>query len=130
MNAISWSSKKHKITTLSSEEAEYVSATEASCEAIWLRRFLFDLEHIRNDPTIIYCDNNSAIAMTENPVFHNRTKHIKLCYHFIRDLIQEKENRLNYVSTYKQVVEYIHTVSVRSSHTSEINSKLQIKRGG
>ena len=124
-NAISWSSKKQKTTALSSTEAEYVSATEASCEAVWLRRILADLEQVQNDPTIIYCDNKSAIAMTENPVFHSQTKHIKLRYHFIRDLVQEEEIRLDYIGTNEQVADML-TKSVSSNKFAYFRDQMRI----
>ena len=64
-NVIVWSSKKQKTVTLSSAEAEYIAATDAVCEAIWLRRLLSDLQQKIEEPTVICCDNMSAIAMTK-----------------------------------------------------------------
>ncbi|XP_060673958.1 secreted RxLR effector protein 161-like [Ziziphus jujuba] len=75
---ISWSSKKQRTVALSSAEAEYISATDGSSEAVWLRRLLSDMQHKETAPTIIRCDNMSAIAMTKNPVFHSKTKHIEI----------------------------------------------------
>jgi hypothetical protein len=69
-------------------EAEYITACSASCEAIWLRKLstgLFDLEMEENT---ILCDNQSCIKMTENPVFHDRSKHIEIHYHYICDMVQ------------------------------------------
>lgn len=73
---ISWSSRKQRSVALSSSEAEYVASSEATCEAIRLRRILSDLLQDISKPTVILCDNMSAIAMTKNPVFHARLKHI------------------------------------------------------
>ena len=87
---ISWSSKKQKIVALSSAEAEYIAATDAACEAVWLRRILLDMQQSEETTTIIHCDNMSAIAITKNLVFHSRTKHIELHHHFIRKLVQER----------------------------------------
>ena len=101
-NVIAWSSKKQKTVALSSAEAEYIAATDAACEAIWLRRLLSDLQQKIEEPTVICCDNMSAIAMTKNPVFHARTKHIELRHHFIRDLVGEGEIQLQFVSTNDQ----------------------------
>lgn len=94
--AISWSSKKQATVALSSTEAEYVAATSAACEAVWLRRILDDLQQTSEEATTIYCDNMSAIAMTKNPVFHARTKHIELRHHFIRELAEKKEIELQF----------------------------------
>lgn len=77
-NVICCNSKKQKSVVLSSLEAEYITATDATCEAIWLRRLLSDLQQVLKEPTIVYCDNMSTIAMTKNHVFHSRTKHIEL----------------------------------------------------
>ena len=88
-NVIAWSSKKQKTVALSSAEAEYIAATDAACEAIWLRRLLSDLQQKIEEPTVICCDNMSTIAMTKNPVFHARTKHIEAPFYL---LVKEKSN--------------------------------------
>eukprot|EP00253_Pinus_taeda_P025973 PITA_25973 len=72
---------------LSSAEAEYMVASLASCEAIWLRKMLFGLFGQPLRPSVIYCDNQSCIKLTENPVFYDRSKHIRIRYHFIRDYV-------------------------------------------
>jgi hypothetical protein len=81
--AIAWSNKKQLTVALSSTEAEYRGAAVATCEAIWLKRLLKDLHEEGSDPTMIYCDNLSSIQLTKNPVFHARTKHIEVHYHFV-----------------------------------------------
>ena len=90
---------------LSSSEAEYISATSAACEIIWLRRILQDLRQDTEDPTTIYCDNMSAIAMTKNPVFHSRTKHIEIRHHFIRELVEKQEIELQFCKTGEQLAD-------------------------
>lgn len=74
--------KQHSVA-LSSYETEYVAATKASRHVVCLRRILVDLKEKQDKPTIMYCDNKSNIAMTRNPVFHGRTKHIELRHQFI-----------------------------------------------
>ena len=93
---ISWSSKKQSTVALSTAEAEYISATSAACEAVWIRRILADLHQEQNTPTNLYCDNMSTIAMTKNPVFHSRSKHIELRHHFIRKLVEDGEIELKF----------------------------------
>jgi hypothetical protein len=66
---VSWSSKKQPIVSLSSTEAEYVAATSAACQAVWMRRVLKELENEQLEATKIFCDNNSAIALSKNPFF-------------------------------------------------------------
>ncbi|XP_073153875.1 secreted RxLR effector protein 161-like [Henckelia pumila] len=102
---IFWSSKKQKTVALSSVEAEYIAATDAACEAIWLRRILKNLEQESKSPTKIFCDNMSAIAMTKNPVFHDISKHIELRHHFIRNLVNDGEIQLTFVSTEEQIAD-------------------------
>jgi hypothetical protein len=75
---ISWQSRKQSIISLSTAEAEYIVACSASCEAIWLRKLLTGLFDLEMEATTILCDNQSCIKMTENPVFHDRSKHIEI----------------------------------------------------
>ena len=85
--AISWSSKKQPTVALSSTEAEYRGAAVAPCEAVWLKRILKDLGIPIKDPTSLYYDNMSSIYLARNLVFHVRTKHIEVHYHFIRERV-------------------------------------------
>jgi hypothetical protein len=66
-----------------------MAANTTSCEAIWLCKLLAGLFDQELDPMIIYYDNQSCIKLSENPVFHDRSKHIEIKYHFIRDMIQK-----------------------------------------
>ena len=76
--AVTWSSKKQGVTTLSTAEAEYVAATSSACQGVWLRRLLADFEQEQMEATGIFCDNRSAIAIAKSPVMHGRTKHIDI----------------------------------------------------
>jgi hypothetical protein len=67
-----------------------------------LRRILIDLQQKVEDPTPIFCDNQSAISMSKNPVFHGRSKHIELRHNYIRDMVQRKEINLEYIKTTEQ----------------------------
>lgn len=82
--AVSWSSRKQELVTLSTAEAKYVAATHAAKEAIWLRNFITEIYTTTEAPTTLYCDNQAAIAMATNGNYHARTKHIDIRYHFIR----------------------------------------------
>ena len=83
----SWQSRKQSSIALSTAEAEYIAACSASCEAIWLRKMLTGLFGLEMDATMIFFDNQSCINMKENPVFHDKTKHIEIWYHYIHDLV-------------------------------------------
>lgn len=85
---VAWSSKTQPIIKLSNTEAEYISVTAADYEAVWLRKLLEDLNEKQNGPSIILCENRSAITIAKNPVSHDCTEHIDTCYHFIRNLIK------------------------------------------
>eukprot|EP00253_Pinus_taeda_P016764 PITA_16764 len=91
LGAISWASKKQPVVSLSTTETEYVAATAATCQVVWIRRVLRDFCHEQEKGTIIYCDNSSTIALSKNSIFHKRTKHIDTKFHFIRELVNNGE---------------------------------------
>jgi hypothetical protein len=101
---VSWSSKKQPTVALSSTEAEYRGVTIAACEVVWLQKLLSDLGQ-SVDVLVIYCDNISSILLANNPVYHARTKHIEVHYHFIREKVLAKEIDLIHVSTEDQVAD-------------------------
>ena len=84
------------IKALSSAEAEYVAATLATQEAVWLRALLSDLGFPPQSATRLNEDNKSCIEMAKNPKFHARTKHIDIRYHFVRESIENKDIELVY----------------------------------
>ena len=84
---VSWSSRKQGSVALSTAEAEYVSASDASREAVWLRKLLSDLFDTSLEPVVIHCDNQSCIKISKNPVFHDHSKHMEMRYHYLRDMV-------------------------------------------
>jgi hypothetical protein len=95
---ISWQSRKQSSIALSTAEVEYITACSSSRENICLQKLLTDLFDLEMRATLILCDNQSCIKMTENPVFHDRSKHIEICYHYIRDKVQRGALKLQYIS--------------------------------
>ena len=91
---ISWFSSKQSYVALSTTKAEYVVAYSASCEAMWLRKLLSDLLNLQLDATCIYCDNQSCVNLSKNLVFHEKSKHIKMKYHYIMDMVQRRAVKL------------------------------------
>ncbi|CAM8953744.1 unnamed protein product [Rhodiola kirilowii] len=89
-NCISWTSKLQPIVALFSTEAEYIAAKEASKEAIWLKGILKEIDKYAYMP-IIFMDSQRALCLCKDPVYHERSKHIDVRYHFIRDMIESKE---------------------------------------
>ncbi|KAK1649198.1 hypothetical protein QYE76_067003 [Lolium multiflorum] len=91
--AVSWSSSKQCTVAKSSTESEYIAASEASSEAVWMKRFIVELGVVPSalDPLVIYCDNTGAIANAKEPRSHKKLKHIKLRFHSIREYIEDGE---------------------------------------
>ncbi|XP_050916450.1 secreted RxLR effector protein 161-like [Lathyrus oleraceus] len=98
--AFTWLSKKQPIVTLSTCEAEYVAASWCVCHAIWLRRLMSKMELEQKDATIIHVDNRSAIELAKNPVNHERSKHIDVRFHFIREHVKEGNVELKHVASF------------------------------
>eukprot|EP00253_Pinus_taeda_P032029 PITA_32029 len=107
LGAISWASKKQSIVALSTAEAEYVAATAAACQSVWMRRMLRSLGQEQAKATVIFCDNSSAIALSKNSVFHKRTKHIDTRFHYIRELVNNGEIVLEHCRTQEQVADIL-----------------------
>ena len=104
---MSWFSRKQKSVALSSTEAEYMAA----CEGMWLRKLLVGLFECELEATVVHCDNQSGIRLSENLVFHDRRKHIDIRYHFLTDCVQRGTIRLEYIQT-DEWVAYIFTKAI------------------
>ena len=105
--AISRASKKQSIVTLSTTEAEYVVATVAACQVVWMRRMLRSLCQEQTRGTVIFCANSSAIALSKNFVFLKRTKNIDTKFHYIRELVNNGEIVLKHCKTQEQVADIL-----------------------
>lgn len=100
---ISWQSHKQKAVALSTCEAEYMAGAAGACQAKWLTRLLGDVVGSRVQQPILKMDSQSAIALAKNPVLHDRSKHIDIKYHFIRDCVENGSLSLEQVSTQDQI---------------------------
>ncbi|KAK2986204.1 hypothetical protein RJ640_001283 [Escallonia rubra] len=123
----SWLSKKQQSVAQSSAEAEYVSAAIATSQAIWLRRIFHDFGQKQERKTELFCDNKSAIVMAKNPVFHSRTRHIALKYHFIREAIEEGEIELEFCRSEEQVAD-IFTKALPRERFEELRQALGVQQ--
>ena len=94
---ITWSSTKQEIVALSSCEAEFMAATEAAKQAIWLQELLSETVGEESKRVVIKVDNRSAIALTKNPVFHGRSKHIHRRFHCIRECVENEQVEAEHV---------------------------------
>ena len=97
--AVSWMSKKQELVTLSTAEAEYIATTHAVKEGVWLCCFVEEVFQPLVNLTVLYCDNQAAIALIKDRSFHARTKHIDICYHFIRFIVNSGSFLLVYCPT-------------------------------
>ncbi|KAJ0458212.1 putative RNA-directed DNA polymerase [Helianthus annuus] len=104
-NLISWSSKRQSTVSRSSAEAEYRGVANVVAEICWLRNLLLELHHPLSRATLVYCDNVSAIYLSGNPVQHQRTKHIELDIHFVREQVQRGQVRVLHVPSRYQVAD-------------------------
>ncbi|GJR33624.1 uncharacterized mitochondrial protein-like protein [Tanacetum coccineum] len=99
---VTWCSQKQTTVALSSCEAEFMAATSAACQAIWLKELLAKVTGLERQKVIIRVDNKSAIALSKNLVFHGRSKHIHTRYHFIRECLENEQVIVEHVSRENQ----------------------------
>ncbi|KAJ9564443.1 hypothetical protein OSB04_000409 [Centaurea solstitialis] len=122
---ISWRSKKQSLTARSSTEAEYRALADTSQELIWLRWLLSDMSAPQLSPTLLWCDNTSAIQIAHNDFFHERTKHIEIDCHFVRQHVVRKTIQLQSISTDDQPAD-IFTKAHLPGRFRELVSKLNL----
>jgi hypothetical protein len=121
---ISWSSKRQTCVALSTTEAKFIATTEAAKEAVWLQRLLTELGRPQRT-TQLRCDNQGAIALVKNPVFHQRTKHMDIRFFFIREAQEEGKIDINYINTDEQLAD-IFTKALASPRFSKLCNLLNI----
>ena len=92
---------------LSSCEAEYIASANAACQGIWLSRLLGELLGVQAPKVRLMVDNKSAIALSKNPVHHDRSKHIDTKYHFVRDCVDRGEVNIDHVGTAEQLADIL-----------------------
>lgn len=100
--AISWSSKKQPIVTLSTIEAEFVADASCASQAIWMKRIFEKWSQLQSGCTTIFCDNSSTLNLSRNPIMHGQSKHIDVHFHFLRDLTKEGTVELVFCGTQEQ----------------------------
>ena len=103
-STISWRFVLQDFTSISTTKVEYVAASEACKEAIWLTRLVGEIG-LKQELPILHCDSQSAIALAKNPMFHAKTKHIDVQHHFVQDCLADKKLDLVKINTSKNVAD-------------------------
>jgi len=127
-NLVSWSSKRQPVVSRSSAEAEYRAVANGVAEASWLRQLLAELHSPLSRSALVYCDNVSAVYLSTNPVQHQRTKHVEIDLHFVRDRVAVGDVRVLHVPTTSQFAD-IFTKGLPSSTFTEFRSSHNITSG-
>lgn len=121
----SWCSKKQEITAQSTAEAEFIAATAAVNQASWLRKLLCDLQFKQLNKTNVFVDNQTAIAISHNPVFHDKTKHFKIKLFFLRKVQKEGKVSLIHCKSEDQLAD-IFTKSLPANKFEGLRLKLGV----
>lgn len=108
-SSVTWEARKQKTIALSSTEAEYMALCEAAKEVVYLRNFLKEIYFFNKvaEPTIVYCDNQGAQKLMRNPIFHQRTKHIDIKHHYVREVFQRGDLDVKYVASSQMIADVL-----------------------
>ena len=125
-NLVTWRSKKQKVVALSSAEAEFRGMAKGICELLWLRKLLTEIGFAPSCEMDLFCDNKAAIDISHNPVQHDRTKHVKVDRHFIKQNIEAKIIRFPFVKSEDQLADILTKAVCRKTFYSSL-AKLGIR---
>jgi len=127
-NLVSWQAKKQANVSRSSTEAEYKSLANATAEVIWVQSLLDELGVRQSKVPILWCDNIGATYLSATPVFHARTKHIEVDFHFVRERVAQKKLDIRIISTHDQIADgFTKPQSVHQLH--EFRHNLNVASG-
>lgn len=124
-NLVTWRSKKQKVVALSSAEAEFRGIVKGITEILWIRKLLLELGLAIPSPAYLKCDNKASISISENPVQHDRTKHIEIDRHFIREKLDDGVIALPFVRSEDQLADVL-TKAVNGRIFESVLHKLNI----
>jgi len=115
------------VVALSSCEAEYIAAASAATQALWLSRLLGELLGSKVDVVELKVDSKSTLALAKNPVFHGRSKHIRIKYHFIRDCLEDGSIKADHIPTTDQLADIL-TKSLGRSRFLEMRKRIGLEQ--
>jgi hypothetical protein len=123
--AVSWSSRKQPIVTLSTTEAEFIAAAYCVCQGIWIKRILESIGLKQQQCLEVFCDNSSTIKLSKNPVLHGRSKHIDIRFHFLRNLSYDGKVELKHIVSQNQLAD-IMTKALKLETFEKLKSRLGV----
>ena len=106
-NVVTWTSQKQRVVSLSSCEAEYIAAASAACQGVWLTRLIADLTGEKMQKFRLLMDSRSALELSKNPLYHERSKHIDTRYHYIRECVVDGIAEVEHIGTDKQLADIL-----------------------
>ncbi|XP_066361035.1 uncharacterized mitochondrial protein AtMg00810-like [Miscanthus floridulus] len=124
---VGWQSLKQKGVALSSCETEYIATTTIATQALWLSRMLAELLGRKVDVVELKVDNKSALALAKNPIFHERSKHIRIKYHFIRDCLEDGSIKASHIATTDQLADIL-TKSLGKTKFQEMRERIGLQQ--
>src|ERR1700733_9406090 len=120
--AISWGSKKQNTVSLSTTEAEYVCLSDTAHESTWLHNLYTEIGYTQKEPTLVYGDNMSALAIAKNPHYHKRTKHFDIKHHYIHEQIANKNIVIKYLPMAQMTADIFTKALLKQAHKTHMKS--------
>jgi hypothetical protein len=127
-NLVSWMARKQPTVSRSSTEAEYKALTNATVELLWVQKLLTELGICHPPKARLWCDNLGATYLAANPIFHARTKHIEIDFHFVRERVAQKLLEIRFIHTRDQVADGF-TKALPVVKLKEFRSNLNLRSG-
>jgi hypothetical protein len=124
--AVCWQSAKQKVVALSSCEAEYIAASMATTQGVWLSRLMEELLGKENDIPLLFIDNKAAISLIKNPVLHKRSKHIEIRFHYIWECSERGLVKIEFIRTEEQLGDIL-TKSLGRVKFEDLRSKISVQ---